>query len=181
MNPVWPRWMWVVVASLLGVGAGLGLGIGVAHWRLPPAQPLLSPSYTQPRDRGAAARRAVALVIGETRASDGMTFDTWYRARLNKFAPGIEFEYQAELSGNDDCGYWSVYATVIPGPAHGPANTVDVLNQYGAVGTVNEVTGSVAGLDKQSAGVGIYQGACLLQPRPAEQTWLDAFRAGAAP
>jgi hypothetical protein len=176
---------WWIRLSLVGLallGVGYGLGFGVSHWTQPQQWARLSPASTQPRDETAAARRAIALVVGQTRAGDEMTFDAWYRARLNRMAPGIRFEYEALLSGNDICGFWSVYATVIPGPALGPPNEVDVLNRDGIIGSVDEVTGTIQSLDKFSAGASSYRtdDHCL-SPLRATHAWLDDFRAGASP
>lgn len=175
---------WVLtLGTIAALAAGAGVGVGISHWSSAHAFSWLSPSYVQPRDEGAAAQRAIGLLVGETRATDGMTYDAWYRARLNKAAPGIDFEYRALLDGNDYCGFWSVYAEVIPGPARGPANTIAVLNDEGTVGTVDETSGDVAGLDKRSSGGAAYdiQTGCALQPHPVPPTWFDEFRAGASP
>jgi len=78
----------IVAAALTCIGAGLGAGIVLGRHTAsssPPAT-LLTPSDTGSVGFGStdpAAQRAIALVAGTTR-SDGMSFDEWYRARLNR-------------------------------------------------------------------------------------------------
>jgi hypothetical protein len=177
----------VRVAAFGAVCIGLGAGATavVSHLTAPTAS--LTPAILAPasanQNNDPAAQRAIALVVGQTRASDHATFDQWYRARLNKLAPGIAFEYNAQLSGRPSCGEWAVFAGVIPGPATGPRNTPDVLNQYGAIASVLVQTGSVGGLDFGTADRHVFMLAtrCSIQIPSDGHTWLDEFRAGAAP
>lgn len=174
------QWRYRARLALTGlILVGLAFSAGVAI--VPKPLPWLSPSYGQPRDQAAAAQRATALLMGQVRPTDGLTFDAWYRARLNRLAPGIQYRYEALLNGNDIGGYWAVYAVVIAGPAYGPSNTVDVLNEDGGVGSVDEATGRVTGLSHSCVSVSSYQGGCVAEAQPVQQTWFDDFRSGARP
>jgi hypothetical protein len=175
----------LTLLALALVGLGIGSVVAIQRIAVPPpgAAGLLTPaaSGSQP-GAGSAEQRAIALAIGETRSSDGMSFGEWYRARLSRLAPGIAFRYEALLSGNDACGEWSVYATVIPGPTRGPSNTTAILNQDGPVASVDEQTGRVIGLDLHTAGVRVFGIGtnCSPQTQSDGHTWLDQFRAGVA-
>jgi hypothetical protein len=174
----------LALTALACVGLGVGSVFAIQRIAVPPGHAgLLSLGTTDAvPDRGSAALRAIALVIGETRSSDGMSFDAWYRARLNRLAPGIMFEYQAQLDGNRTCGGWRIVATVIPGAASGPTNATAVLNADGVVASVDEQTGRAVGLDLHTASIHYLSASdCNFQPPSDGHTWLDAFRADAAP
>ena len=152
--------------------AGFGLGVGTAHWTAATQWPLLSPSSAAPRDQEQAERRAIALVAGQTRAADGLTFDAWYRLREARLHPGVDFTYRGFLDGNDLCGYWEVEA--IP-------NSGSVQTQ--PLATVDEQTAAVSGTAEPGGShVSYYSFArhCAFAAA-ASDTWLDQFRAGAAP
>jgi hypothetical protein len=188
----------IAAVGLTCIGAGLGGGIVLGRHTASTSPPvtLLTPSDTGDVGFGStdpAAMRAIALVVGATR-SDGMSFDEWYRARLNRLAPGIRFRYAAGLEGNRVCGYWRVIAGAVPGPVlpSDPPNENDVLNTDGAIASVDGLTGGVVGVNSQTAAVSLLnlESHCSSQPQPGQvafstgtptSTWLDQFRAGAAP
>lgn len=174
----------LLVAGAVCVATGAGATAALEHLAAPSASlstAILAPTHAD-HNNDPAAQRAIALVVGETRASDHSTFDQWYRARLDKLAPGITFQYSALLQGLPSCGEWDVFASVVPGPATGPPNTPDVLNQYGPIAAVLVQSGSVRGLDFSTIGTHVFglRTNCSYPVPSNGHTWLDAFRAGAA-
>jgi hypothetical protein len=174
-----------LVAGLVVASATAGIGVGVAighHFGGTAPAALLVPA---PDDRGSdpAGDRAIALVVGRTRASDHMTFDQWYRTRLSRLAPGNGVAYIAQLSGSRLCGEWRISAVAVPGPLRGGRAALDVLKRFAAIASVDEVTGKVVGLDERTAGMFGYDISthCSIAPASSHQTWLDQFDGGAVP
>jgi hypothetical protein len=157
------------VAAL--TAAALGLGFGIAHWTAPAApRPLLSPLATDPPDAQAAEARAIAVTVGMVRASDGMTFDAWYRQRLARLCHATGVRYRAGLQGNAIRGYWSVWAESVP-PGPGP---------WAALANVDETTGAVDSVVSPPSALALDANDCARMPHCTSDPVGD-FRAGAAP
>lgn len=165
------RRLLITVAAVATAAACFGLGAGVSHWTQGRQWSVLSPSSTTPRDDGVAEQRAIGLVVGMTRTSDGLTFDAWYRAREARLHPGATFSYRALLNGNDVCGFWEVYAMPVRG-----------VVQPQTLASVDEATGAVSGEDEIGSHTSYVAmtSRCAFAARPGH-TWLDQFRGGAAP
>jgi hypothetical protein len=165
--------------AVLCLGTGLAAGLLIGRHTAPAAPPaLLQPVTGQPVDLGstAAAQRAIALVVGQSRVGDGMTFDQWYRVRLNRLAPGIHFRYTAQLLGDALCGYWDVGA-IGSGPSQ--PGDADVLNQYGRIAEIDELSGEI--VRPNDGSVQFATGDCISSAPAATSPWYGEFLAGRNP
>jgi hypothetical protein len=171
---------------LFGCG-GVAIGAGVASLEIHHAETapvsLLGPASHPGTTPDPSAQRAIALVVGETRPVDGLTFDQWYRIRLARLAPGISVRYVAQLLGNGHCGQWEVFAIAAKSS---PTTARGVIDEYGAIASVDVVSGDIVGLGSPAPARGhVTQGAgsssCPVQPRASGASWLDEFHQGATP